>query len=142
MLDERLATLEPLVEPGADLTATLTDVAFALLRAHTDERPCALRRLLYTEITNFPDALDIVKDSGPQRLNQALADRLARLTLAGRLRATEPYLAAEQLMALLVGPLEARTQLGTRPIGDPELRDLAHAAVRTFLIAWGMPDTP
>ena len=146
VLNERLAALEPLKDPGEDLRATLEDVAFALLRLHTDERPCALRRLLYTEITNFPDALDIVKGSGPQRLNQALADRLARLTLAGRLRATDPESAAEQLMALLVGPLEARTQMGTRGIDDAELRGLGHAAVRTFLIAWGpdsdQPDTP
>ncbi|MEO3872626.1 TetR/AcrR family transcriptional regulator [Nonomuraea sp. B12E4] len=137
VLDERLAALEPLADPGDDLCATLDDVAYTLLVLHTDERSCALRRLLYTEITTFPDALDIVKGHGPQRLNEALADRLARLTLAGRLRATEPELAAEQLTSLLVGPLEARTQMGTLAIDEADLRTVARAAVRTFLRVWG-----
>ncbi|TMR23952.1 TetR/AcrR family transcriptional regulator [Nonomuraea turkmeniaca] len=139
-LDDRLAALEPLANPAEDLRASLEDVAHALLRLHTNERSCALRRLLYSEVTRFPDILDIVVESGPDRLNQALADRLARLTLAGRLRATDPDLAAEQLMALLLGPLEARSQLGTRTLEDTELREVAEAAVRTFLHAWG-PDT-
>ncbi|SDI79675.1 TetR/AcrR family transcriptional regulator [Nonomuraea jiangxiensis] len=137
VLNERLAALEPLADPGDDLRATLDDVAYRLLVSYTDERSCALRRLLYTEITTFPDALDLVKEHGPQRLNEALADRLARLTLAGRLRATHPDLAAEQFSSLLAGPLEARTQMGTRVIDDADLRTVARAAVRTFLRAWG-----
>ncbi|MGN9840846.1 TetR/AcrR family transcriptional regulator [Nonomuraea sp. H19] len=143
-LNERLVTLESLANPGDDLPTTLEDVGYALLRLHTDDRSCALRRLLHSEIKRFPEILDIVKDSGPDRLNQALADRLARLTLAGRLRATDPDLAAEQLMALLTGPLEARSQLGTRTLDDDEVRGMAQAATRTFLRVWGPdePDTP
>ncbi|GAA2814588.1 TetR/AcrR family transcriptional regulator C-terminal domain-containing protein [Nonomuraea dietziae] len=56
----------------------------------------------------FPTSLDVVTESGPHRLTtEALADRRTRLILVGRLRATDPELAAEQLLALLVGPLEA-----------------------------------
>ncbi|MFC5831588.1 TetR/AcrR family transcriptional regulator [Nonomuraea insulae] len=138
-LDERVAALEPLATPGDDLRATLEEVAHALLRLHTDGRSCALRRLLYSEITHFPDILDIVKESGPDRLNGAVADRLARLALAGRLRAKDPDLAAEQFMALLLGPLEARSQLGTRQLEDAELRAMAGAAVDTFVRAWATP---
>ncbi|MER6943001.1 TetR/AcrR family transcriptional regulator [Nonomuraea sp. NPDC000554] len=135
-LNERLAALEPLVEPGEDLPATLELVGYDLLRLHCDDRSCALRRLLYSESTHFPDILDIVRQSGPHRLNQALADRLARLALAGQLRTTDPALAAEQFMALLTGPMEARSQMGTRPIDDAELRDVARAAVHTFCQAF------
>ncbi|MEV0387624.1 TetR/AcrR family transcriptional regulator [Nonomuraea sp. NPDC050643] len=137
-LDQRIAALEPLTAPGDDLSATLEEVALDLLRLHTDGRSCALRRLLYSEITHFPDILDIVKESGPDRLNQVLADRLARLALAGRLRTTDPDLTAEQFMALLLGPLEARSQMGTRQLEDSELRVMAHAAVETFVRAWGV----
>ncbi|MBF8190343.1 TetR/AcrR family transcriptional regulator C-terminal domain-containing protein [Nonomuraea sp. K274] len=108
----------------------------AALRLHTDGRSCALRRLLYSEINHFPDILGIVKEHGPDRLNQALADRLARLALAGRLRTTDPDLAAEQFLALLLGPLEARSRMGTRQIEDAELRVMAHTAVDTFVRAW------
>mgnify|MGYP002621349712 CR=1 FL=1 len=139
VLRERLAALEPLADPGPDLRATLEDVGHRLLRLHTDDRSCALRRLLYAEITQFPDILDIVTEYGPHRLTRALADRLARLTLAGRLRATDPDRAAEQFTALLTGPLEARTRMGTRPLGDADLRDISRAAVHTFLCAFG-PD--
>jgi len=140
VLDERLATLDPLKDPGDDLRATLEAVGLQLLKLHTDERSCALRRLLYTEIVQFPDILDVVIDSGSHRLAQALADRLARLALAGRLRATDPDQAAEQFLALLLGPLEARTRMGTRQIEDSELREIASATVRTFLVAFGPAD--
>ncbi|MFI6521730.1 TetR/AcrR family transcriptional regulator [Spirillospora sp. NPDC050679] len=136
-LDRRLAALRPLADPGDDLRATLEAVGRDLLDLHCDERSCALRRLLYSEISQFPDLLDIAADSGPQHLVQALADRLARLALAGRLRLTDPDLAAEQFLALLVGPLEARTQMGTRRIEAAELDALARAAVATFLLAFG-----
>ncbi|MEV4374843.1 TetR/AcrR family transcriptional regulator [Nonomuraea sp. NPDC049637] len=135
-LQQRLAALEPLVEPGDNLRATLEGVGHELLRLHCDEHSCALRRLLYSEIIRFPDVLDVVTESGPHRLTQALADRLARLILAGRLRATDPELAAEQLLALLVGPLEARSRMGTRLLGDDELREVARVAVGTFLQAY------
>ncbi|WP_067141430.1 TetR/AcrR family transcriptional regulator [Microtetraspora malaysiensis] len=139
-LHERLAALEPLAEPGPDLRATLEEVGHRLLRLHTDDRSCALRRLLYSEITQFPDILDIVTESGPHRLTQAVADRLARLTLAGRLRASDPDRAAEQFMALLTGPLEARSRMGTRRIDDAELHEIARAAVGTFLASFGPAD--
>ncbi|MEE1743003.1 TetR/AcrR family transcriptional regulator [Streptomyces sp. NPDC006641] len=139
VLDERLAALEPLKEPD-DLHATLEDVGHRLLQLHTDDRSCALRRLLYAEITQFPDLIDIVVENGPHRLTQALADRLARLTLAGRLRANDPDQAAEQLIALLTGPLEVRSRMGTRQIDDAEVHQLARAAIRTFLATFGTAD--
>ncbi|WP_131738246.1 TetR/AcrR family transcriptional regulator [Actinomadura roseirufa] len=137
ILAERLAALEPLKDPGDDLRATLQEVGHRLLVLHTDDRACAMRRLLYTEITRFPDTLETATESGPHHLTQALADRLARLALAGRLRITDPDMAAEQFLALLTGPLEARTRMGTRPIDDTALHDLAHAAVDTFLQTFG-----
>ncbi|MFI9560265.1 TetR/AcrR family transcriptional regulator [Nonomuraea endophytica] len=139
-LRQRLAALEPLVEPGDDLRATLENVGHELLRLHCDEHSCALRRLLYSEIIRFPDILDVVTESGPHRLTQALADRLARLILAGRLRTTDPELAAEQLLALLIGPLEARSRMGTQVLDDDELREVARAAVDTFLQAYAPSD--
>lgn len=136
-LNERVAALQPLREPGDDLPATLEDVAQRLLRLHCDGRSCALRRLLYSEITTFPDALDIVREHGPHRLNAALADRFARLMLAGHLHASDPAEAAEHFMALLVGPLETRSEMGTRQLSDTELDEVARSAVRTFLLAFG-----
>ncbi|MFD9904408.1 TetR/AcrR family transcriptional regulator [Streptomyces sp. NPDC059063] len=138
VLNERLAALDPLLAPGDDLRATLERVGHELLRLHGDARSCALRRLLYAEVAQFPDMLGTVSESGPHHLVQALADRMARLALSGRLRAGDPERAAEQFMALLVGPLEARSRMGTRAIGDAELAGIARAAVDTFLRAFGV----
>jgi TetR/AcrR family transcriptional repressor of mexJK operon len=136
-LAERVAALRPLQEPRPDLHATLEEVAQHLVRLHCDGRSCALRRLLYSEITTFPDALGIVREHGPHRLNAALADRFARLMLTGHLNAGDPARAAEHFMALLIGPLEARSEMGTRDLADAELDEVARFAVHTFLLAFG-----
>ncbi|GAA4660635.1 hypothetical protein GCM10023324_08090 [Streptomyces youssoufiensis] len=63
------------------------------------------------------------------RVRSALADRLARLPLAGHLRASDPELAAEHFLPLLTGPLEYR------PTADPDT--VAASAVDVFLRAYG-----
>ncbi|QBS43204.1 hypothetical protein DMB37_26950 [Nocardia sp. CS682] len=62
---------------------------------------------------------------------------LARLTLSGSLRTTDPAQAAERLLALLTAPLDARSKLGTRAVSDAELRHIAEAAIHKFLSAYG-----
>jgi TetR/AcrR family transcriptional repressor of mexJK operon len=104
---------------------------------HCEERSVALRRLLNAELGRFPDLIDIVRGRAADRVTEALADRLARLALAGRLRKLDPTEAAEQFIALLTGPVEARSRLGTRPVPDDELWTVTRAAVETFLRAFG-----
>jgi AcrR family transcriptional regulator len=122
---------------GNDLRATLERVGHHMLVCHCEDRSVALRRLLSAEVTRFPDLIDIVRGHAADRVTEALADRLARLALAGRLRRLDPTRAAEQFIALLTGPIEARSRLGTRPVPDDELWAVARAAVDTFLRAFG-----
>ncbi|GAA3875045.1 TetR/AcrR family transcriptional regulator [Streptomyces sedi] len=136
-LVERIAAIEPLHAPGDDLPAALRAVCRRLLEVHGDPDSCALRRLLYAEVGRFPEVLELVSAYGPHRVVHALADPLGRLTLAGRLTADEPALAAEQLMALLTGPMEVRSRMGTRAVSVDESREVADAAVATFLRAYG-----
>ncbi|WP_275041884.1 TetR/AcrR family transcriptional regulator C-terminal domain-containing protein [Nocardiopsis halophila] len=112
--ERSLTALDPLRDHGGDLRAALEQAALEILRAHTCRRAQALRRLL-----------------------GALADRLARLTLADRLHTPDPDQASEQLLALLTGPMELRSALGTRPVPDDDLHAVARAAVATFLTAYG-----
>lgn len=91
---------------------------------------------MHAEATRFPELLDVVQREGAQRVKDTLADRLARLTLSARLRNRDPDLAAEQFLALLLGPMEMRSRLGTRRVPDGELRTVARAAVDTFLAAY------
>ncbi|MFI0351700.1 TetR/AcrR family transcriptional regulator C-terminal domain-containing protein [Actinomadura sp. 9N407] len=134
-LARNMAAVERLDGRG-ELRETLVDVGLRLVRCYCDERSWAMRRLLAAEIGQFPDLLDIVQGQVSERVTEALADRLARLTLAGRLRAADPLLAAEHFFALLTGPVETRSRLGTRAVPDKELEDVAEAAVSTFLAAF------
>ncbi|MFQ6328869.1 TetR/AcrR family transcriptional regulator [Nocardia sp. CWNU-33] len=134
---EILAIVERLRDPGEDLPAALSDTAYRLLEVCAGERARDLRRLTYAQHANLPDLTTTVLERTAQGVAEALADRLARLALAGRLRPCDPTVAAEQLLALLTGPLERRSQLGARVVPDTELRAVAEAAVRTFSAAYG-----
>ncbi|NUP68072.1 MAG: TetR/AcrR family transcriptional regulator [Nonomuraea sp.] len=138
-LADNLAAVGRLDDRCHDLRATLEDVGLRLLRCYCDERSWALRRLLSAEISQFPGLLDIIHTRAADRVTEALADRLARLTVAGRLRTPDPLLAAEQFSALLIGPMDKRARLGTRRVPTAELRALSRAAVDTFLRAFVEP---
>ncbi|WP_073449909.1 TetR/AcrR family transcriptional regulator [Streptomyces yunnanensis] len=133
-----LAVVAGLASDVEDLSGVLADVGYRLLLCHSSDEAWALRRLLYAEISRFPELFDTVWGHGPNQLSEALADRLARLALAGRLRLTDPVRAAEQFVALLTGPLEGRTVLGTRTVSDDELRATVAAAVGTFISAFAV----
>lgn len=134
-LAKHLAAVEQLRDSN-DLRATLENVGHHMLVCHCEERSVALRRLLSAELPRFPDLIDIVRGRAADRVTEALADRLARLALAGRLRRLDPTQAAEQFIALHTGPVETRSRLGTRTVPDDELWALTKAAVDTFLRAF------
>ncbi|MFI6700093.1 TetR/AcrR family transcriptional regulator [Streptomyces sp. NPDC050509] len=137
VMADNLAVMDRMRAPGADLRAALEDMAYRLLQVCCGERARALRWLTYAQVAGFPDLIEMVQDRTATRLTEALADRLARLSLAGRLRPCDPAVAAEQLLALLTAPMEARTRLGTRKVPAAETRTVARAAVDTFLRAYG-----
>jgi AcrR family transcriptional regulator len=132
-----LGSLDKLRDPGPDLLATLTEVGIKLLRCYQDPRAVALRRLLAAEITQFPDLLEVVHGPGVEPLADALADRFARLVLAGRLRSLDPTNAAEQFLSLLTGPMNLRSRFGARRVTDAEIRATARAGADTFVRAFG-----
>jgi AcrR family transcriptional regulator len=137
LIAQNLAIIGRLADPGDDLRVALLAVGGDLARVACDERARALRRLLYAEAARFPELLDAVSGRGPDRLTEALADRFARLALGGRLRISDPALAAEQFLALITGPLESRSHYGNRSIAAQEQRAVTVAAVDTFLLAFG-----
>ncbi|MFF3378938.1 TetR/AcrR family transcriptional regulator [Streptomyces sp. NPDC002680] len=134
---QNLAVVGRLTAPGDDLRAVLEDVGDRLLLCYSSDESWALRRLIYAEATRFPDLLDIVRGGRTNRVTEALADRLARLALDGRLRLRDPAQAAEQFIALLTGPMEERSRFGTEQVPAEDQRLLTRAAVDTFLQAFG-----
>jgi AcrR family transcriptional regulator len=135
--EKGLAVLERLRDGGDDVRTVLEDVGHLMLRQYCDQPSWALRRLLCAEITRFPDLFDIVQRAGTNRVSEAIADRMARLSLSGSLDTNAPDLAAEQFLSLLTGPVASRSRWGTRPLSDTELREVVRSAVDTFLRAYG-----
>lgn len=136
-LARNLAAVETLADPGDDLGAAFADLGERLIDCYCADESRALRRLLYAEFAQFPDLLELTQNRVSQPIARALADRLARLALAGRLRTPDPALAAEQLTALLTAPVEARSRFGTRRISRRERGTVAEAAAATFLSVYG-----
>ncbi|MFF5306629.1 TetR/AcrR family transcriptional regulator [Streptomyces sp. NPDC013161] len=136
VMDTNIAVLDRMRGPGDDLRATLNDVAYQLVRSCCDRRSRSLRWLTYAQVARFPDLIEVVQGCTSVRIAEAMADRLARLTVSGRLRPCDPAVAAEQLLALVTGPLETRSRLGTRKVTTAEMRALAQSAVDTFLRAY------
>lgn len=135
-LARNLAAVESL-RPDREPAEALTEVGRKLAECYCDEKSWALRRLLHAEFGSMPELQDIVRDRATDKVNDALADRLARLALAGKLRITDPAMAAEQFGALLTAPLETRSRLGTRKLSKAELDEVTGNAVQTFLLAFG-----
>ncbi|GAA5037420.1 AcrR family transcriptional regulator [Thermocatellispora tengchongensis] len=136
VMADNLAVVELVREPSGDLRALLEDVADRMLRICCDERSRALRRLTYAQLVRFPDLIEVVHRRTSTRVAEALADRLARLCLSGHLRPCDPAQAAEQFLALLTAPVEARSRLGGREVPPAEIDAVASAAVDTFLRAY------
>lgn len=140
VLADNLAVVERLRDAGPQLRPVLEDVGYRLIRACCDERARSLRWLTYAQVARFPDLIEQVHSRTADQLAEALGNQLARLALAGRLRPHEPTEAAEQLLALLTGPMESRSRLGTRKVTVAEMRAVAARAVDVFLRAYG-PET-
>ncbi|GAA1667069.1 TetR/AcrR family transcriptional regulator [Kribbella sp. NPDC056951] len=138
-LARNLAAVELLRLPAGseDLAAVLGRAGLQLAECYCDERSQACRRLLQAEIKNLPDLQDVVRERATDKVNEALADRFARLALAGHLRIADPAVAAEQFGALLTGPLETRSRLGSREVPADEIAEVTQNAVQTFLRAFG-----
>jgi TetR/AcrR family transcriptional repressor of mexJK operon len=133
--EDNMAAIQQLRDPG-DLHETLEHVALKLLRVCADERACALRRLTYAQTGRFPGLLQEIYERTGGQLHETLADRFARLMISGHLRQSAPQVAAEQFLALLTAPMEARSSLGTRKVTAAETRAVAQAAVGTFASAY------
>ncbi|MFF0388124.1 TetR/AcrR family transcriptional regulator [Kitasatospora sp. NPDC004615] len=126
-----VAIVEQLRELAADgdPRAGLEVASRELLQVCHGEEARAVRQLASAEAGRFPGLAASVRERTTLRIRSALADRLARLALAGHLRPCDPELATEHLLALLTGPLEYR------PDADPDV--IADAAVEVFLRAYG-----
>jgi TetR/AcrR family transcriptional repressor of mexJK operon len=99
-----------------------------------------LRRLVLAEAGRFPELARSYYERVPERVYGILASLLQELSDAGRLRVDDPQLAAQQFAWLVLGvPLDRGMFLPpAEAAGGIGGADLADAAVRVFLAAYGV----
>ncbi|MEV6769329.1 TetR/AcrR family transcriptional regulator [Nocardia sp. NPDC051030] len=141
VMARNLAIVDDIHSPKGDLGPLLERIAHQLAQSCCEERSRALRALTYAEVNHFPNLLETVYGRTANRLAEALAGKLAQLSLAGRLRTCDPAAASEQFLALLTAPMETRSRLGTRKVPAAEAKAVAKTAVDTFLRAYGTTTT-
>jgi TetR/AcrR family transcriptional repressor of mexJK operon len=101
----------------------------------------AIYRIVIAEAPRFPELGRAFYASGPAAVLARLADYLGAADARGTLRVEDPKLAAEQFVAMLMGPLHMRHLLGlTAEFGDRDPAQVVEAAVATFLSAYAPSD--
>jgi TetR/AcrR family transcriptional regulator, mexJK operon transcriptional repressor len=127
-------------DPAADLRRTGLDLARAVLGS----RIIALRRLLITEVSRFPDLARDYYERAPGRVMNSLADALERLDARGILEVDDPAMAAEQFAFLVMGASMDRALF--EPDGSSSsaalVDDRALAGVDAFLRAHPIRPAP
>jgi AcrR family transcriptional regulator len=121
----------------ADLTAFLVRINQNCVCNH-DGR--FLRKLVQSEGERHPHLFESWRQQGPLKITTALAALLARLSLSGALEINDFDVAARQFMALGNADLHMQMLLGETP-SDAQIESAARNAVRTFLKAYGKPQS-
>jgi AcrR family transcriptional regulator len=120
-----------------DLRTELQRVGAALVGCLTDTEGVAVMHLQLAERPRFGELLDELRTTNRERTIDRLAGKLAQLSAAGRLRPSNPNLAARHLMALVSDDLLARSGFGAIRLRADEVAAPVSAGIDTFLAAFG-----
>jgi TetR/AcrR family transcriptional repressor of mexJK operon len=144
ILQEALAQMPtPLEAPLGetdDLARELTDYAHRWLAVLLHPEILSLRRLVLGEVERFPDLGRVWYESGPGRVDRALAQQFARLSEQGKLRTSDPALAPQHFGHLVAGPPQTLLLFRARDaLSEGEIDRFIDAGVAVFLSAYGAP---
>ena len=114
-----------------DLTAFVRE---AVLTFTVAPDRIAMVRLIMAEAPFFP--MLARAERGPATMTGIVTSCLARLAAEGRLAVTDPAEAADNLLALTINRINARTFFGVAPISDAEVERIITGGVRVFLRAY------
>jgi TetR/AcrR family transcriptional repressor of mexJK operon len=136
-VDDMFQAVIRVVEDTGDLDKAFGELARHFVTAMTEPQMLRLRRLVIAEADRFPELGRTYYERGPQRVNQTLADTLARLAADGRLAIEDPWLAANHFTWLVLAVPVNRVMLcGESARYSPEeAENYAASAARLFLAA-------
>jgi TetR/AcrR family transcriptional regulator, mexJK operon transcriptional repressor len=136
-VDDMFQAVIRVVEDTGDLEKAFGELARHFVTVMTEPQMLRLRRLVIAEADRFPELGRTYYERGPQRVNQTLADTLARLAADGRLTIEDPWLAANHFTWLVLAVPVNRVMLcGESARYSPEeAESYAASAARLFLAA-------
>lgn len=120
-----------------DLRGELERVAYALVGCIRSDEGLSVLRLQLTEEPRFPELISTTREANRGRTIDALAGKLAQLTLNGNLTITDATRAARQLLALVSDEPLLASGHGNRSVGDDVIDRAVTEGVDTFLAAFG-----
>jgi TetR/AcrR family transcriptional regulator, mexJK operon transcriptional repressor len=133
-----LASTVAAVGTATEVEPTLRRVARRYLAVVGHPQVLALRRLVISEATRFPDLAADYYARTPSRVLEALAGHLAELGRRGLVTVDDPARAADDLAFLLVGRVldEGMFHPDAEPLGVDDVDRRADHAVDVFLAAY------
>ncbi|WP_131764995.1 TetR/AcrR family transcriptional regulator [Candidatus Protofrankia californiensis] len=100
------------------------------------DRSLVVRRLIFAEMTRFPDLHNTYRVTANTEFVELLSARLRRLADRELLRVADPSLAATQFLALLRDQIWTVTSLGTKPIEAVEIRSVVEQSAHLIADAY------
>lgn len=129
------------LETTDDVRTGLRALARRYLASVVDPHVLALRRLVISEVSRFPDLAAAYYENAPQRVLRALAEQFSQLAQRGLLSTDDPETAADDFAALVLGRPVERGMFHIDSIG-PGVDRLADHAADVFLASYLPPTTP
>jgi TetR/AcrR family transcriptional repressor of mexJK operon len=126
-----------------DLQQELVEYAHRWLAVLLQPQILSLRRLVLGETERFLELGQVWFESGPGRVDRALAQQFARLTQQGKLHAPDAAMAAQHFGHLVAGPPQTLLLFRTRDaMSEQELDRYIQSGVAAFLAAYGKGSEP
>jgi AcrR family transcriptional regulator len=129
--------LFPQVNDEPDVGVALRRIAGSIETFLLADGPIKVYRIIVSEGPRFPELVEAWWNTGPLPFRAALAEFLRKATKDGKLVIPNPTLAADQLIALIKGPLYLR-RLFNMPLRpeDPTPEEIVDGAVQMILNAY------
>ncbi len=129
------------IETADEVQTALRALARRYLASVVNSRVPALRRLVISEVSRFPDLAAAYYEKAPARVLGALAEHFSRFGRRGLLRVDDPAIAADDFAALVLGRPVERGMFNIDQAGL-DVNQLADHAVEVFLAAYLPPAGP
>ena len=121
-------------ENTQSLDQVLNRFAYQLLTVVITPDAIGLDRLVIGEASRFPELVTQFYDNGPSRAMSSLADYLAAQAERGAIKLSNPAIATERFVSMLLGDYYPRILLGIEAAPSPEhIKHHVNATVQFFL---------